>query len=345
MRSTSLAVRKDVYVPSFAPLRTISLVEPATAAMKNSLPEDLADYPSMMSADEKKLLYGLAKDHYLGEGIIVDAGIFLGASTRCFAAGLRVNPMLQAAKQRFGQPIVSFEMGVVNPGMPSFFLRNKVAIAEGIGQSFLPFLQENLASVKDIVDLRIGDIVETMVPLTSPVEILFLDVLKLPQICSAVTSHFFCSLIPNRSIVIQQDYFNELLEFIKTYQEAFGHFFEYLGEVQSSGVFLLRRKITPALFKKIAESISPEQQEVLATIALQRSIDPTRRFLMSVSKARMLAKTRGKDVALSYLEFVKADYPDQVVGGEKFKRRLGNVIDVAIAAIEGSSAKAPSKVK
>ena len=53
-----------------------------------TLPSDAVGIPTMLSKDERRLLYGLAREHASGEGAIVDAGCFLGGSTAalCFCA-------------------------------------------------------------------------------------------------------------------------------------------------------------------------------------------------------------------------------------------------------------------
>jgi hypothetical protein len=55
------------------------------------VPKQAVDYPSMTTLLEKKTLYRLAQRFYTGEGIIVDAGLFLGASTNAFGYGIKNN--------------------------------------------------------------------------------------------------------------------------------------------------------------------------------------------------------------------------------------------------------------
>src|SRR5262245_55533970 len=93
-----------------------------------SIPKSALAVPSMMSVAERRFLYGLAAKYYSGEGIIVDAGIFLGASTMCFGTGLRENRNLEEAVTKWGCPVVSFERGIVTPTMPAFFKRNALDI-------------------------------------------------------------------------------------------------------------------------------------------------------------------------------------------------------------------------
>src|SRR5262245_43804098 len=82
-----------------------------------ALPEAVADVRSMMSVGEKKFLYGYVKDHYAGEGVIVDAGILLGGSTWCFGTAIRHNLRYEQIRQKWQKPIISYDHAVVSSGM------------------------------------------------------------------------------------------------------------------------------------------------------------------------------------------------------------------------------------
>lgn len=261
----------------------------------------------MMSVAERRFLYGLASKYYSGEGVIIDAGIFLGASTRCFGEGVRQNSNLERALSKWECPVISFERGIVTPTMPAFFKRNSLNVDLAPGESFAPLVKENTQTVSDIVDLRIGDIQETG-GIDHPIEILFLDVLKLPEINKYIVEQYYPKLIPGKSIVIQQDYFYDLLPYIKTYQEYFGAYFQYVGEIGSTAAFLCTREITKEATLGVDTMVADEQIR-LAGIALQRSIDPARRFLMALSKARLIRKLQGAKAAQNYLHFVKSEFP------------------------------------
>lgn len=272
-----------------------------------------ARVPSMMSVMEKRVLFNLARQRYAGEGVIIDAGTFLGASTAAFGMGLAANPRIAEIRARWGRPIVSFDRGIIQPGMPGFFRRNKITDAGEIGDSFLPLLEANIAPVADLVDLRIGDILETTHGLDYPVEILFLDIFKNPELCRHVLRQFLPKLIPGRSFVIQQDYFYEHLPFINVAQEFFGEYFNYVGEVCSSALFQCIRAIPPEAIAQFEAGLPGEEQIRLASIAMQRSCDPARRFMMALSKVRLIRQLFGNEVARAQLDYVKDDYPEQVI--------------------------------
>ncbi len=296
----------DALVEHFAPMRAVHLKKPFNKLM-GKIPPDTLSVPSMMSAAERRFLYGLAQQHYSGKGLIVDAGLFLGASTRCFGEGLKANTSAKLPRKK---PIISFERGLINPGMPAFFKRNKVEFEGEVGESFESLLRENVAPVSDVVELRVGDIMETG-KVDAPIEILYLDVLKSAEITSFVYKNYVQKLIPGVSIVLQQDYFFDGLPFIKTYQENFARCFEYVGEICSMAVFRCIAPV-PAVADDLEKTLSDEAQLRLASIALHRSVDPCRRFMMAVSKLRLIRKLHGLAPARAYFKFIEGEYPEVI---------------------------------
>lgn len=302
------------------PLRTVRL-NAFFAPLLGPVPPSSLDTPSMMSAPERQFLFGLASRYYTGNGIIVDAGIFLGASTRCFGEGVRSNPALEEITRAWPQPIVSYERAIVNPNMPDFFKRHGLAVSAAPGESFEAELRRNVDPVKDLVDLRIGDFMAAPVP-DCPVEILFLDVLKTPELSVRAFRQFYGKLIPGRSLVIQQDYFFEELPWIKTHQEALARYFEFVGEVGSSAIFLCTKKIPQAVVDELENDMPPAEQIRLASIAMQRSVDPARRYFMALSKVRLIRKLEGREKARAYLELVKTEFPEQVQASGRLSHAL-----------------------
>jgi hypothetical protein len=308
------AVRAAEPLRHFEPMRATRLT-PAFVHLLGTIVPAAQTVPSMMSMAEKRILFNLARKQFTGEGIIVDAGIFLGASTVCFGEGIRRNTLVERICQRWPEtgvkPIVSFERGIINAGMPAFFERHKVAGMGAVGESFASAVERNIAPVADLVDLRIGDILESARDVSSPVEILFLDVLKLPEISRLAVRQFFPRLIPGVSIVVQQDYFIDLLPYIRTDQEFFSDYFTYIGEAGSSALFLCTRRIDDAAISRLDQGVPAADQERLATVAMQRSADPARRFMMALSKTRLIHQLHGEDAAYDYLCFARREYPEQ----------------------------------
>ncbi len=292
------------------PMRLAHLFPPFQRLVLEA-PASVMTTPSMMSDAERYLLYNLAQRYYRGAGLIVDAGIFLGGSTHCFAAGLRENPRGEAAAERWGKPIVSLERAVVSPTMPGFFARHGFGQHYRPGDSFADLLVATVKPHLDLVELRIGDIVE-LGEVDDRIEILFLDVLKNQKIADFAVQAYFPALIPGRSMVIQQDYFFEGLPFLKTYQEFFGRYFDYVGEVGSSAVFRCIEKIPTSETRRLTAGLTPDEQLRLNAIALQRSYDPTRRLLMALSRTRLIYQLKGSAAAAEYLAHVEDDFAGEL---------------------------------
>lgn len=319
------------------PLQTIRL-NAAFAPLVSPAPPSCLDTPSMMSIAERQFLFGLASRYYAGKGIIVDAGIFLGASTRCFGEGVRASPHRQEIMGNWPQPIVSYERAIVNPNMPLFFRKHGLTFSAAQGESFESELRRNIAPVKDLVDLRIGDFMEAT-DLGCPVEVLFLDILKAPGLSLRAFRLFYSKLIPGRSVVVHQDYFFEELPWIKTHQEALAAYFEFVGEIGSSAVFLCTKEIPQAVVDELENDMPPAEQLRLASIAMHRSVDPARRFFMALSKMRLIRKLQGRVAARAYLELVKAEFPEQAAQTDN--KRMGH----ALRRAEEFLVKKPRKVR
>jgi len=295
------------------PVRPLQMMRlsAAFAPLIGSIPQTCIDTPSMMSLSERQFLFGLASRYYAGQGLIVDAGIFLGGSTRCFGEGVLSNVRREGIMRNWPRPIVSYERAIVNPNMPLFFKKHGLTVSAAPGESFESELRRNIEPVKDLVDLRIGDFMDAA-ELDCPVEILFLDILKTPALSLRAFQRFYSRLIPGRSVVVHQDYFFEELPWIKTHQEALADYFDFAGEIGSSAIFLCRKQIPPAVLDRLENDLPPAEQLRLASIALHRSADPARRYFMALSKMRLIRKLEGQVAARAYLGSVRSEFPEQV---------------------------------
>jgi hypothetical protein len=211
-------------------------------------PELPAGMTSMMMPSELDLLYSIAKTYCSGQGDIVDAGLFLGASTACFSEGLAANDRLGEAAAPVR--IHSYERAIVTKPMLAAIRRNAPGLASQLGEdgaSYAGYLTDLLSKYPN-VELTIGDIMDAEGP-SRDIEILFLDILKNPQIQDKCLDMFFRKLIPNRSLVIQQDYFWYLGWFVNAYMEKYRDYFEMIDACETSAVFLLKKDLPDHAFE------------------------------------------------------------------------------------------------
>ena len=303
--------------------------------------------PSMMSKAEREFLYGYAAGGYQGDGIIIDAGIFLGGSTMCFGCGLEKNPRRDEILNRWPRPIRSYDRAIAGPQVARHMGQSgrKLPLE---GESFAQIIEENIAPVAQLVDLRIGNILEQPVEF-EPIEILFLDVLKNPDIAAFVVDRFLGRLIPGRSIVIQQDYFFEMLPYIKTMQEYFSDHFTFLGEIESSAIFRCERAITREDIEAFLTR-QPDGDEEMAwsTQAMERTSDPMRKIMMAVSRLRIIMHYRGQEAATAALRDIEVmaaqlDQKELSKGGTKRSLDTARKI-VAGTALTGVGTPKPQSV-
>jgi len=160
-----------------------------------TLPPDAIGIPTMLSKTERKLLYGLARDYAHGDAAVVDGGSFLGGSTAALLAGVR-----DRADRWTGPPVASYDLFRVEG-----YTVGKFFPGGDVGDSFRPQFDEHVARFDVPHEVHEGDI--TQIGWSGePIDVLFLDVLKSPEITDAVLRDFFPSLMPGRSVIVHQDY-------------------------------------------------------------------------------------------------------------------------------------------
>jgi len=335
--TTETVAMPAVNAPSTVLARPLSYVKlaPPFDLYLGRPPQYVLSAPSMMNAYERAFLYQTAKDYYSGDGIILDGGIFMGASTCAFGYGVGECDVRSSVISHFTKPIVSIDQAIASVPMVERFKREG---AEGIkpGDSFAHIIRKNIEPVSELVDLRIGDITKIGL-VNQDIEILFLDVLKSRNLSLFAIENYFPRLIPGRSLVIQQDYFIDGLVYVRIHQECLADKFEFIGEIGSTAIFRCKEKITEDEAKEVAVKCkSLDQQCAYLDAATQRSADPQRRLLMMISVVRLLGYSRKMDEARARLE--KVDEFIAEIGEDKLLPRVQSSLRGArhICASDGS---------
>jgi hypothetical protein len=229
----------------------------------------------MLMRTEQQLLHGLARDHFRNEGVIVDAGCFLGGSTLALASGLRANPRFQAAPRP--AVIHSYDLFTVEPWTIGVYFPKDTPET----MSFEAVFRENIAPFADLVAVHPGDVTQAPVP-DEPIEILFVDLAKHWTVSDYVVRAFFPRLVPGRSIVIQQDYlYNVWNGWLPVTMEYFSEFFELVDHTeQNSVVFLYTQAAPPEAFARdVIQSLSRAEMRALADRASARFEPPQQQIL------------------------------------------------------------------
>jgi hypothetical protein len=293
-------------------------------------PPGVIAYPSLITDPEKALLYRLARDYFRGEGSIVDAGIFLGASTHAFATGLRAN---SAAMQRIPagrKPITSYELGLFVESMRKYIGRDAFRAKLGDwnpanGESFEPILRQLLADHADLVDLRIGDLAK-LASADGPVEIAFYDCLKSAQLDGIVFRTFGPHYIAGHTIVIQQDYFYAGAPEHRLRQELLSDHFRFLGQLDASAVFRFEKPIPPAMFEaNPLPGLTLADELRLFDQAAARSPFPLSKTSVLLSAAAYVRRRHGMDAALAIKQNIERDFPAELQSLLKYSQASGRL--------------------
>jgi hypothetical protein len=133
------------------------------------------------------------------EGLIVDAGPFVGASTLALAEGLARSSLTDRERR---SRIWSYDLFVATTGMEQVFFGPTGPKA---GESFRPVYDANIAPFRDYVRVYEGDI-RTAEPPGPPVAILFVDILWDWDATTQFSRTFYPKLDPRRSVLVHQDF-------------------------------------------------------------------------------------------------------------------------------------------
>ena len=211
-------------------------------------------HPGMITVNERKALYYLAQNHYKGNGIILDAGVFLGASTLCLAAGLRDNHRF-TERLIAQKPIHSYEMGIWNSKDFDRYVQSEEVLAliggriPEDGEDFTPILEELIRQKTGLVTFHWGDFTQSTTPEESvSIEIAFYDLLKTYERDWFAFQTFGPRYLPGQTVVVQQDYFYEGAIWARIRQEFLGDHFEFLGAVETTAFWRLTKEIPDDFF-------------------------------------------------------------------------------------------------
>jgi len=273
------------------------------------LSDQVDQYATMLTHDERRLLHWLARDVWEGWGAIVDAGCFLGGSTAGFASGLssRTAP---AAPGGPTPPMWTYDL----------FLADDFAVRSGhlsrwpeleVGDSFRHVFDELLGDLGRFTRVREGDITAEQWD-GGQIEILFLDVLKAPEINDVVHARFLPSLVAGRSVLVQQDYVHGMLPWIHVTMELLDDAVEQIGDVAGSRVYAVTSEITEARLAEILplnERVPAARQEELMAQAVDRASGDARGMLL-LGQANLLRAHGKLDEAAAIIARVESEHAD-----------------------------------
>lgn len=245
-------------------------------------PAEVMAVPSMLSDQERGLLYWLTSEYWSGTGRIIDAGCFQGGSTIALAAGVR-----SRGEGYDRPPIVVYDRFVVEQyTLDQGFFAQLPNVRPG--DDFRPLFDSNLSGMEDLLEVRSGDILKQRWG-GEPIEIQFLDVLKGWSINDAVVREFWPWLIPGRSIVVQQDYQYGGYPWLAITMEKFSDHFERLDELPwSTVVYRLSTPLPDLTSTPLSADLPGREKLALMDRAVARETTELGEAMLRLSRALLL---------------------------------------------------------
>lgn len=254
---------------------------------------------SMLSSYELSLLFALAKDYWTGAGEIVDLGCLNGLTTRCFGDGLRLNAI--APEERKHSSIYAYDLFL--PEDYQWWMSS--SRTSHAGSAFPDFMQLNKDNLDYIVPCP-GDLLK-MNWGDRPIEILLVDAAKTWELNQFVVSRFFPSLIPGRSVVVQQDNINFYEYWIAITMQYFEDYFELVDTVYgASGVYLATRAVPKDVASFDLNLLSAETKKRLMDQAIEKA-GVSQREVLKTAKVKLLVELGEIADARRLLSTVRTD--------------------------------------
>lgn len=265
----------------------------------------------MLGQAEGNLLYYLARDYYLGDGVIVDAGSFVGRSAWCFARGLAANARLAPHS---GPRIHCFDNFLVNDTHTVRVLADAFGLRREIGETIRDVFDRALSGDAHWLEVHQGDFL-TINWTPRPIEILLVDIAKTPALNQHLVESMFPHLIPGHSIVVQQDYHHPWLPHVHSTMELLHDYFDLVeAKCDDSAVFRLTRPVPAGILTAAASTTLPAAQRIALIDAAIQRLPPTARRHVALARAYLIGQAHGYDamrVALQDAESHPADSADQ----------------------------------
>jgi hypothetical protein len=168
------------------------------AAATSAVPDEILKHPGMISETERRALYNLVLAHHRDGETIIDAGAFLGASTKAFLLALKRTGFKTTS-------IHTYEYGKFSKYSADFASKALDRVC-GDGDRFEELLVSLVDDRDGLVKFHLGDIKDFA--FSGPdISIAFIDVLKSTSLLDAVYDKFF-PYFTTKTVLYQQDYFH-----------------------------------------------------------------------------------------------------------------------------------------
>ena len=290
----------------------------------------IEDVAGCLIKGERQFLMNYAANMYTGQGAIVDLGCFLGSSTYALAQGLEDNTQVTDKSKR----ILAYDRFEWNAWMERPAERYGLAKKYNENDCFVDEFERQMGDKTPYIKTVKGDLTELKWESDQPIEYLFVDSMKMWDLCNSIMAGFYPAMKPGLSYLHHQDfvffgtYWIHLTMFrMKDYFESVDH--DYMGP---SKVFKYTKQM-PSDFMNIVYSLDDfSVSEINDAMDYSEAVvaDRGKLFIAGARIHAMVAK-KEYDVANSLMEEAKTKYP-KLLEHAQFKMSYERVMESSRAA-------------
>jgi len=192
----------------------------------------------MTSTEEQIYFRRYARDMYSGVGEIVDLGCWLGSTTIPLAQGLCKNISVSTK----GKRIHAYDLFVWEEWMNPFLDGCRKQYRPG--DTFLDEYKTRTHKYSDMIKIYPGDL-QQIGWIGKPIEFLLVDAMKSWKTAQCVVEHFYPSLLPEKSLLLHQDFKHYYTSWIHLIQYRLRDYFTFEKDIPYSGsvVFRLKKRV------------------------------------------------------------------------------------------------------
>ena len=220
-------------------IRSLAKQIPCSRRVVSSLRKLRSDtLHGMTSREEQAYFRTYVRKSFSGEGEIVDLGCWLGSTTIPLAQGLRRN----RTRRVTGKRVHAYDLFTWEEWMDPYM--GGCARHYSPGESFLEEYESRTRRYSKRIAVHPGDLSQIGWS-GQPIEVLLVDAMKSWELAKSIVEIFYCSLLPQKSILIHQDFKHYYCPWIHLIQYKLKDYFILEQDIPNSGsvVFRLKRRI------------------------------------------------------------------------------------------------------
>jgi predicted O-methyltransferase YrrM len=274
------------------------------------------------TTEEQKLLTRIASTHAESNGVILDGGAFLGASTVSLARGL--NERCTSKKRR----IISIDHFTVQDEYVHAKLHQS-GINVSYGDSILELYLHNTRSVRQHIETRAGEATRVG-RIQEIVDIAFIDISKTPALNSFISLEWFRRMIPGHSVVIQQDFHSPVFPWIPASMGVAAEYFSVaVPKVGETAVFRLEKPLPSSVLSKMAAVSALSMDGLRQVQRIAALFPPEEQHTLELIQCNILAHIGRATDARDKLETIIAGGSRSDAKWHQWTGKIRSVIDAA----------------